>query len=230
MNNQISICYLCGEDLVPDEGNTSMDHVPMKQIYARRLRSEYNLSNLLTLPTHRQCNQSYQQDEDYFVYNLHLSAYSNSGRAISQDIISRMRDDENLGLVGRVRSQISQIVSPNGTRLNRMDASRIARITWKIVRGLFFYETDRFLPENTPINCKPPIIFWKNRLESGIQSGDDWEQFNLIRQNPSRGVYPKIFDYKYCQVPTEENPDEYIWAWGMWLWDTIALLTFFKDS
>ena len=99
----------------------------MKQIFARRLRSEYNLSNLLTLPTHEHCNQSYQQDEDYFVTSLHLSAYSNSGRAINQDIISRMRDGRNLGLVGRVRSQISQIVSPNGTRLNRMNASRIAR-------------------------------------------------------------------------------------------------------
>ena len=201
----------------------------MKQIYARRLRSEYDLSNLLTLPTHRQCNQSYQLDEDYFVYNLHLSAYSDSGRAISQDIISRMRDGRNLPLVGRVRSQISQIVSPNGTELNRMNASRIARITWKIVRGLFFIETNRFLPENTPAYCKPPIIFWENKLESGIQSEYDWEQFDLISQNPSRGVYPKIFDYKCCQVATEENPDEYMWAWGMLLWETIALLTFFKD-
>ena len=193
----------------------------MKQIYAKRLRSEYNLSNLLTLPTHKQCNQSYQQDEDYFVYNLHLSAYSNSGRAISQDIISRMRDGRNLGLVGRVHSQISQIVSPDGTELNIMDASRIARITWKIVRGLFFHETNRFLPENTPINCKRPIIFWENRsrLESGIQS-----EFDLICQNPSRGQYPKIFDYKYCQVPMEENPDEHRWFWGIWLWDSIALL------
>ena len=198
--------------------------MPMKQIYARRLRSEYNLSNLLTLPTHKQCNRSYQQDEDYFVTSLHLSAYSNSGRAISQDVISRMRDGRNLGLVGRVRSQISQIVSPNGTRLNRMNASRIARITWKIVRGLFFYETNRFLPENTPINCKLPIIFWENRLESGIQSEYDWEQFDLTRQNPSRGQYPDIFDYKYCQVPTEENPDEHRWFWGIWLWDSIALL------
>ena len=92
-----------------------MDHVPMKQIYARRLRSEYNLSKLVTLPTHKQCNWSYQQDEDYFVYNLHLSAPSNSGKAISQDIRSRTRDGRKLGLVGGVRSQISQIVSPNGT-------------------------------------------------------------------------------------------------------------------
>ena len=222
MNNQISICYLCGEDLVPDEGNTSRDHVPMKQIYAKRLRSEYNLSNLLTLPTHKQCNQSYQQDEDYFVYNLHLSAYSNSGRAISQDIISRMRDGRNLGLVRRVRSQISQILSPNGTEFDIMDASRMARITWKIIRGLFFYETNRFLPENTPGNCKNPIIFGESAL--GIQSEYDREQFNLIRRNPSRGQYPDIFDYKYCQVPMGENPDEHRWFWRIWLWDRIALL------
>ena len=194
----------------------------MKQIYPRRLRGECNLSNLLTLPTHRQCNQSYQLDEDHFVYNLYLSANSNSGRAISQDIISRMRDGRNLGLVGRIRSQISQIVSPNGTEFNIMDASRMARITWKIVRGLFFYETNRFLPENTPGICKNPIIFGESA--SGIQSEYDREQFNLIRQNPSRGQYPDIFDYKYCQVPTAENPDEHRWFWGIWLWDRIALL------
>ena len=199
----------------------------MKQIYARRLRSEYNLNNLLTLPTHKRCNQSYQQDEDYFVYNLHLSAYSNSGRAVSQDIISRKREGKGLGLIGRVHSQISQIVSPDGTEFNIMDASRIARITWKIVRGLFFIETNRFLPEDTRGNCKNPITFGESA--SGIQSEYDWEQFDLIRRNPSRGQYPDIFDYKFCQVPTGENPDEYIWAWGIWLWDRIALLTFFED-
>lgn len=194
----------------------------MKQIYAKRLRSEHNLSKLITLPTHKQCNQSYQLDEDYFVYNLHLSAYSNSGRAISQDIISRKRRGENLGLVGGVRSQISQIVSPDGTELNIMDASRIARITWKIVRGLFFIETNRFLPENTLMNCKNPITFGESAL--GIQSEYDWEQFDLIRRNPSRGQYPDIFDYKYCQVFMEEQPDEHRWFWGIWLWDRIALL------
>ena len=194
----------------------------MKQIYASRLRRECNLSNLLTLPTHKQCNQSYQQDEDYFVYNLHLSADSNSGRAISQDIISRTRDGRNVGLVGGIRSQISQIVSPNGTELNRMDASRMARITWKIVRGLFFIETNRFLPENTPMSCKNPITFGESAL--GIQSEYDWEQFDLIRRNPSRGQYPDIFDYKYCQVFMEENPGEHRWFWGIWLWDRIVLL------
>ena len=88
MNNEISICYLCGKDLNPDQDSIDKEHVPMKQIYAKSLRRTYNLSNLLTLPTHRLCNQSYQQDEDYFVASLHLSAYSNSGRAVQRDIIS----------------------------------------------------------------------------------------------------------------------------------------------
>ena len=229
MNNEISICYLCGKDLNPDQDSIDKEHVPMKQIYAKSLRRTYNLSNLLTLPTHRLCNQSYQQDEDYFVASLHLSAYSNSGRAVQRDIISRMRHGKWPGFTRQVRSQVSRIVLPDGTGLIHMNASRIARITWKMIRGLFFYETNRFLPEETPNVCKNPIIFWKDKLISGIQSKEDREQFDIICENPSRGNYPSIFDYKYCKVPTKENPDEYIWAWGIWLWDSIALLTFFED-
>ena len=228
MNNEIRICYLCGNDLNPDDGNIDRDHVPMRQIYAKSLRREYHL-NLLTLPTHKSCNRSYQQDEDYFVASLHLSAYSNSGKAVQQDIISRMRDGRWPGLTREVRSQVSRIVLPDGTELIHLEAFRIARITWKMVRGLFFYETNRFLPKETPNVSKNPIIFWNNKLISGIDSKEDREQFDMIRENPSRGNYWRIFDYKYCKVPTKENPDEYIWAWGIWLWDSIALLTFFED-
>ena len=162
-----------------------------------------------------------------FIIYIYLLIVIQVGLSAKTLYLEREREKGPLGLIGRVHSQISQIVSPDGTELNIMDASRIARITWKIVRGLFFYETNRFLPENTPMSCKNPITFGESAL--GIQSEYDWEQFDLIRQNPSRGQYPDIFDYKYCRVPTEENPDEYIWAWGIWLWDRIALLTFFED-
>src|SRR5262245_47178100 len=59
-------CYLCGLELT---GEINDDHVPPRQFYAQELRQAHN-PNLLTIPAHKSCNASYQQDEEYFVHTM----------------------------------------------------------------------------------------------------------------------------------------------------------------
>ena len=56
------ICYLCGAVL---EGMVNKDHIPPRQMFPSQARKA-NLSKLYTRPTHESCNQSYQEDENYF--------------------------------------------------------------------------------------------------------------------------------------------------------------------
>jgi hypothetical protein len=60
-------CYLC---LKPLTAPTNRDHIPALQFFAPGIRERYNLSELLTVEVHQQCNSSYERDEQYLVYTL----------------------------------------------------------------------------------------------------------------------------------------------------------------
>ena len=62
-----STCYLCGTAITVD---SSQDHVPPQQFFAKPIRKAVNLSKLITLATHAKCNVAYARDEEYFVWSL----------------------------------------------------------------------------------------------------------------------------------------------------------------
>lgn len=79
----ITDCYLCGLNL---KGENNADHVPPKQLYGKKIRKTFN-PQLQTLPVHKDCNLSFQYDEDYFVNTLiPFAKNSISGRAVLKDI------------------------------------------------------------------------------------------------------------------------------------------------
>lgn len=213
MENKIDICYLCGKKL---KGNIDDDHVPPKQFYAKSIRKMHN-PNLFTLPTHISCNNSYQMDEDYFVHSLApLTIGSYSGSSIWKDISKRMKRLESKKINMMVLREFNQnIILPDNKIIKRFDGKRIRRIIWKITRGLFFKETGRFLPENTPrlfkfisVDEKPPPEF-----------------LYYISTSPSRGQYPGVFDYKYVDLP-EYNNFHY---WGILFWEKLIVIVAFHD-
>ena len=213
MENKIDICYLCGKKL---KGNIDDDHVPPKQFYAKSIRKMHN-PNLFTLPTHTSCNKSYQMDEDYFVQSLApLAIGSYSGTSIWKDISQRMKRPESQKINMMILKEFDQrIILPNNKIIKRFDGKRSRRIIWKITRGLFFKETGRFLPENTPrlfkfisVDEKPPPEF-----------------LYYISTSPSRGQYPGVFDYKYVDLP-EYNNFHY---WGILFWEKLIVIVAFHD-
>lgn len=215
MNNEIDICYLCGQKL---DANINDDHVPPRQFYAKSIR-RIHTPNLFTLPVHKSCNKSYQKDEDYFVHSLApLAMDSYSGRAIWTDISTQFKRSQGKRIRQMILKEFDQtpsgIILPYGKVLKRFNGKRIWRVVWKITRGLFFKEKWQLLPEDTPRHFK-------------IVSVDEEPpaEFAYVRDTPSRGQYPGVFDYKYIDIPELNN----FHFWAMLFWDRLITLIAFHD-
>ena len=199
-------------------GEINDDHVPPRQLYAREIRRIHK-PNLLTIPTHKACNSSYQTDEEYFVHMMvPLARQSYSGKAIFDDVLRGYVQDVKKGLGKRVFAEFDPrpggLYLPNGRVVKRYDAARVNRIIWKIIRGLFFHRHGDVLPNDTPRlitvvdpNKRPPSIF------------------GALADQPTLGDYPGVLDYKYAQI-TEVNNLHY---WALLLWDRIIILVAFHD-
>ena len=209
------ICYLCGLELGED---IDRDHVPPKQFYAKNLRKVHKL-NLFTLPVHAKCNKFYQKDEDYFVHSIApLTKGSYSGDNIWNDIARRLRriQGQRIGqmVLKEFEERPSGLYLPEGKVIKRFDKKRVNRVMWKIVRGLFYKEQASFLPEDTPRLCK------------FVSVGEEPPpEFQVVRDTPSRGQYPNVFDYKYIVMPELTNFN----LWAMLFWDRLIILVAFHD-
>jgi hypothetical protein len=208
MKGKIDICYLCGKELNED---IDYDHVPPRQFYAKSIRKIHN-PNLLSLPVHRLCNKSYQKDEDYFVHSIApLAMGSYSGNAIWSDISNKYKRPHGKIIGQMILKEFEQrpsgIILPHGKVVKRFNGERIWRIVWKITRGLFFKEKGEFLSKDTP-------NFFKIFVDE-----EPSPEFSAVRDTPSRGQYPGVFDYKYIDFPELNN----FHFWAMLFWDRLIM-------
>lgn len=218
--NKPKICYLCGKSI--NSRDMSREHVPPKQMYPKKIRTANN-PQLITLASHKQCNQKYQKDEEYFKLSLGVMAVASLVDVESQirdplldDLKKIVERKEYGGLNQRVLKEFTNLVTPRGDRIKKFEGERIARILWKIVRGLFFHETGgRFLPDDT---------YRIPRVVSGNPELDFFDKptafFTYLQNTPLKGVCPSVFGYKYKCLPSENDP--HFWVWGLSFWeDTI---------
>ncbi|HUU40933.1 MAG TPA: hypothetical protein VMW42_08335, partial [Desulfatiglandales bacterium] len=162
----------------------------------------------------------YQKDEDYFVHSIApLAQGSYSGREIWEDIKHKFERPEGLRIGNMISKEFDSRPSglhlPNGKVIKRFDAERVWRIVWKIVRGLFFKEHQRILPENTL------ITYYKFISENE----EPPPEFPAVRDTQKRGQYPAVFDYKYKVTPELNN----FHFWAMLFWSRIIILIAFHD-
>ena len=214
MKKEIEICHLCGNPIIDD---LTREHVPPRQFYEKTIRTG---KNLLTVPTHKECNNSYQFDEDYFVHTLvplAMDTYSGS-HLLNHLFTEQYKENKNIPLSRKVLSEFdkrpSGLYLPKDKVVKHFDPERFWRVVWKITKGLFFYEYKIFLPDNLP-----------NRFEIVSPGENISEEFEFITQEPSHGKYPEVFDYKYRKV--EELNNFHIWA--MLFWDKIITIVCFHD-
>ena len=216
MTHDDDICYICGNSL---QDEVDRDHVPPKQFYARDLRRRH-APNLYTLPVHPSCNKAHQKDEDYFVHAIApLAMESYSGNALWKDLEHQYSRPQGTVIGNMVLKEFdkrpSGLYLPSGKVVKRFDGERVWRVAWKIVRGLFFKEYQRFLPENTArtyykfvsLGEQPPLVF------------------DAVRNTPPRGQYPAVFDFKYIVAPEVDN----FHLWAMLFWDRLIMIIGFHD-
>ena len=211
-----NICYLCGKELDYQKDIIDKDHVPPKQFYAKEIRKIHN-PNLFTIPVHRNCNKSYQYDEDYFVNSLApIAADSYTGLNILLDLKNQYKRPKNRLLKKKIREEFERNLGglelPNNKILKRFESKRIHKIIWKIFRGLHFNETNEYVPLETK-------HIWK--IVAPNETPPD--EFFFISSTPSKGDYPAVFDYKYKIIKNKEI----FQLWAFLIWDRIIIIIYF---
>lgn len=203
------ICYLCGDTI---EGASNRDHVPPRHYFATRLRRQFNLDRLITLRTHVACNSAYREDEEYFSAAVApLAIHTPTGLALVEDMFDRAANGSMTKLVNHSIAEFEEnppeIVVPEGKIAKRIRRSRVERIIWKIVRGLFFHRHGEVLPESTPHAA---------RLLSPDEPVPDVYKY-VVATEPL-GPYATAFDYKnqLYQFATKAHD-----VWALLFWDGI---------
>jgi hypothetical protein len=213
-------CYLCGKSISADDP-WNRDHVPPLRFFAKPLRTQFHVQ-LEWLPTHKNCNTSYQQDEAYFVVSFvgHLS--TQTARAVMGDIGRGVSQGHEVGLVKDVIGRFGRVEGPNGEVLYAYDANRARRVIWKIARGLYRQHLDRNLPEDRPLFVK---LMDPARMEEAMR---DLPWFHYVRDTAPLGRYGAVFDYKWiCIVEPDKGRRGHVMA--MLFWDRLIVALLFHD-
>lgn len=215
----LKICYLCGKELSGIK-NTDRDHIPAKQFYTKKFKKDNQNINLITLPVHIACNQSYQMDEEYFTISIgSIIPKSRTGQELYKELGQKIsKRKENKILAYKVLREFGKIKLIDGKTIKYFDGKRIYRIIWKIIRGLYFKHTHLFLPENThkrhdlitPIH-KPSDDFIKSLILD-------------VEKESWKVKYTGYFDYKFKYVDIER---ERVWFWNLYFWEYIVFFTSF---
>jgi len=218
MQDAFKICYLCGYPLDAGPEEIDDDHIPPRQFHSREIRVSEKL-NLLTFPTHRKCNCTYQLDEEYFIHTFAPIVMDTfSGGSVWRELLGQYRKGRNVRLnrkvLGEFQKRPSGLYLPPGKVVKRFDPQRVWRVVWKITRGLFFHEYKVFLPEDKPRQF--------DIMSPGEKPPDE---FFLLPDEPIYGRYPGIFAYKFRKF--EDFFNFHIWA--LLFWDKIITLVYFHD-
>ncbi len=215
----MTICYLCGKEI---EGNVSRDHVPPKAIYPTDLRPEIR-GQLITLPTHKSCNNSYKDDEDYFVQSWGSTAIDTPvGKALFEDMKRTAKHSQGQRLAEMIYDEFDPmpggIALPSHLIQKSIDPNKSRRIILKITRGLFSYVTSRILTNDCGFSYQ---------LHDATGKPSDLLKF--MAEGKSRGVYPQAFDYTYHDC-TEFPEIAHLHLFGMHFWQKLTVVAVVHDS
>ena len=194
----VTICYLCGKQ-IRKKKEKSKDHVPPKHIFPSEIRRSHNLSELLTLPTHKKCNAKYREDEEYFVASAGTIRKDNPVlMALWKDIGKSVKRPEGKKFGQRILSEsldrlpMSGLIVP-GKAVKTMDKFRIDRVMEKIARGLLYHHYGKVLPAQIQYNCfyyGPRAIYPLGSSEKKIAETVTNERVIV------EGKYKNIFAYR----------------------------------
>lgn len=158
------ICYICAEAIDPAEQNR--DHVLPRSLFHKEDRED----SLIILPTHKTCNDSYSQDDEYFQFQVTTRAYpAPKARKLWED----PEDEQGRGPVmrgfhrpdhQRFKKAILKTLIPvevhteaglylgSGEAMtqDQVGMDRLLRVVNRIIRGVFTDKTGEILPEDWP--------------------------------------------------------------------------------
>jgi hypothetical protein len=212
------ICYLCGDPIPRKE--RSRDHVPPLSFTPRAVRRSVKV-NLKTLPTHGACNRDSSDDEEYFRATLsELANAKPTGKALRDDVVEGLSKPESKRLRARILGEstdrsLGGIILPRGYRHKMMDAGRVDRVLWKLVRGIHFLETETRLSPN----CLRSFALINEMMDKSRRESLEALR-RLVVNLPPRGQHPGLFSYKWSETQDVKG----MCAGAMLFWDSVMFL------
>lgn len=193
-DNANKICYLCRNTIT---GKSSDDHVPPKQFFPKEIRENENL-NLQLAPSHRQCNNGYKDDEEYFYASLYPLVEKHNPEMAAKILRDFARRCQKLQMPAMLRKIFGNasgtskggIVLPAGVVEINIDLYRIQRIVGKVARGALFLSKEIYVPESSIVDMR--ICPEESEVPKMYQIS--WKIAGSYK-----GPYPKVFSYKYMQ-------------------------------
>ena len=166
------ICIYC------DKPATTKEHIPPKQFFKGKSDSP-----LITVPSCKACNTSFQKDEDFFrqFYVSILMDSSSEAKKLMEGEISRsIRRTPALGRQMFSQMKLVNAYNKSGLYKGKMtmyqvsdsDNIRINRVVTKIIKGLFYHEFGQIIPEDWIIKViwiTPQVEKELNLAEMGKQ-------------------------------------------------------------
>lgn len=215
-------CYLCGRPL---SGSTNKDHYPPKALFAREILRRYKNIQLTTHKVHEECNDSYKLDEEYFKETIvPFAPGSEAGDAIFKQFTFDKQKKQGKrtlaeSIVREFELRPSGLYLPHGKVIKRQDGYAIKRISWKIVRALYFHHHSDILPEEfLPVGC--------TMTAPGEQPPEHLQDALNFVNGRKHGRYPGVFDYLFCVIDTDVGKLNY---WAFLIWDRIVFTVYFHD-
>ena len=218
---RVTPCYLCGRPL---SGPTSKDHCPPRALFSQEIRRKHNLSQLITFRVHKDCNASYQRDEEYFKATMMpFAPGSEAGNAIYEEFFADSRSKpRKLELADKILREFeprpSGLHLPPGLVAKRQEGDRFKRVVWKIIRGLYFHHYSTILPEALPVGC--------TLTAPGQLPPEEFRLMIDLADDETKGRYQGVFDYRFRVVEMDVGTLNY---WAFLIWDRIIVTAHFHD-
>ena len=201
---ELKRCYICGKYEAD-----SKDHVPPRNIFLKEDRDEG--IDLITVPAHTLCNQSFQKDDEHFRLFLSIPSYWESAKArkLWDDKISkRFHRPEGRGFKRYITKNMYpvELTTPSGIYLGKtqgikFDSDRVTAEVERIARGIFYKETSNILPRDwkVEVSLMSPKV---REMRYKIDNANNWNSFanytfkyvwNHTKEDVKNGVFWVVF-------------------------------------
>ena len=197
-------CVLCGK-----LAYLTRDHVPPRQMFPAG-------TQLITVPVCLECNNAWSGDDEYFRAVVALRAEVQNNPVVNDLLPQIMRGVLRTGPRGNTGTIVStmrdaELFTPSGVFAGyggtyMPEDLRMSRFAARIVRGLYFHESTRRLPDTYGVavyvvaNFDPRNTTWREGVQKLIR---------FALEGKTVDVHPQVFTYAYNLVP--DKADATVW-------------------
>jgi hypothetical protein len=220
MARKIGECVYCGK-----EGYVTDEHTPQKNLFPSP-----RPSNLITVPSCEECNNKASMDNEYLLVALSMRSDISEHPEVLKNKVKIRRlfqkpDKQRFRASFLNRLAVVDSYTPAGIYLGKKPAfqanmKRVNNVVKRIVRGLFYKEKGRRLPDGYQVCCYIFDILNEHPYLLGVFMMKDI--INSTLQGKSVTIGNDVFRY-WCKFNVDE---ENISTWVLFFYGRVNFLAF----